>query len=72
MAVPSIRAPGGLPKAPARRKDDGASMMRKPEVAFWTFVVMAGLAAGTTMFNVTRGYSAGKRYGRQWKKIRDR
>ncbi len=33
-------------------------MIRKPEVAFWTFVVMAAMAAGTTMFNVTRGYSA--------------
>jgi carboxyl-terminal processing protease len=33
-------------------------MMRKPEFAFWTFIVMAALAAGTTVFNVTRGYSA--------------
>ena len=33
-------------------------MMRKPEFAFWTFLLMAALAAGTTVFNVTRTYSA--------------
>ena len=33
-------------------------MMRKPEFAFWTFMVMAAMAGVTTVINVTRGYSA--------------
>jgi carboxyl-terminal processing protease len=33
-------------------------MIRKPEFAFWTFVVMSGMAAATAMFNVSRSYSA--------------
>jgi carboxyl-terminal processing protease len=31
---------------------------RKIDFAFWTFMTMAGLAAATTVFNVTRTYSA--------------
>ena len=33
-------------------------MKRKPEYAFWTFMTLAGLAAVTTVFNVSRTYSA--------------
>ena len=33
-------------------------MMRKPEFAFWAFVVMAALCGLTTMFNVSRAYTA--------------
>lgn len=33
-------------------------MMRKPEFAFWAFMVLAVMAAGTTVFNVTRTQSA--------------
>jgi carboxyl-terminal processing protease len=33
-------------------------MMRKKELAFWTFLLMTGLAAATTLLNVTRTYSA--------------
>jgi len=33
-------------------------MMRKPDYAFWTFMMLAGLAGLTTVFNVTRTYSA--------------
>ncbi|MGE3067565.1 MAG: S41 family peptidase [Hyphomicrobiaceae bacterium] len=33
-------------------------MTRKPEFAFWAFMTMAGLAAATTVFNVTRTWSA--------------
>jgi carboxyl-terminal processing protease len=32
--------------------------MRKTEFAFWTFLLMTGLAAATTLLNVTRTYSA--------------
>ena len=32
--------------------------MRKPDFAFWTFVLMAGLAGVTTVFNVGQTYSA--------------
>jgi carboxyl-terminal processing protease len=33
-------------------------MTRKSDLAFWVFVVLAGLAGATTVFNVTRTYSA--------------
>ena len=33
-------------------------MMRKTEFAFWTFLLMTGLAAATTLLNVTRSFSA--------------
>ena len=33
-------------------------MMRKSDFAFWTFMLMAGLAGVTTVFNVSRTYSA--------------
>jgi carboxyl-terminal processing protease len=33
-------------------------MMRKSDLAFWVFMVLAGLAGATTVFNVTRTYSA--------------
>ncbi len=33
-------------------------MMRKPELAFWAFLVLAALAAGTTVFNIARTQSA--------------
>jgi carboxyl-terminal processing protease len=33
-------------------------MTRKSDLAFWTFMVLAGLAGATTVFNVTRTYSA--------------
>ncbi len=33
-------------------------MMRKSEFALWTFVVLAVLAAGTTVYNLTRTHSA--------------
>ena len=33
-------------------------MTRKSDLAFWVFMVMAGLAGATTVFNVTRTYSA--------------
>jgi carboxyl-terminal processing protease len=33
-------------------------MMRKTEFAFWTFLLMTGLAGATTFLNVTRTYSA--------------
>ena len=33
-------------------------MMRKPEFAFWAFVAMALVAGATTVFNVTRAYTA--------------
>ncbi len=33
-------------------------MTRKPEVAFWSFLALSVIAAGTTVFNVTRGQSA--------------
>src|SRR5262245_22831943 len=36
----------------------GARMTRKSDLAFWVFMVLAGLAAATTVFNVTRTYSA--------------
>ncbi len=32
--------------------------MRKPDFAFWTFILMAGLAGVTTMLNVNQTYSA--------------
>ena len=32
--------------------------MRKTEFAFWTFLLMTGLAAATTLLNVTRSFSA--------------
>jgi carboxyl-terminal processing protease len=32
--------------------------MRKSDFAFWTFMLMAGLAAASTVFNVSRTYSA--------------
>jgi carboxyl-terminal processing protease len=32
--------------------------MRKTEFAFWTFLLMAGVAGATTLLNVTRTYSA--------------
>ncbi len=33
-------------------------MMRKPEFAFWAFLILAVLAAGTTVVNLTRSQSA--------------
>ena len=36
----------------------GARMTRKSDLAFWVFMVLAGLAGATTVFNVTRTYSA--------------
>jgi carboxyl-terminal processing protease len=33
-------------------------MTRKSDLAFWAFMVLAGLAGATAMFNVTRTYSA--------------
>jgi len=33
-------------------------MTRKSDLAFWVFMIMAGLAGATTVFNVTRTYSA--------------
>jgi carboxyl-terminal processing protease len=33
-------------------------MTRKSDIAFWVFMVLAGLAGATTVFNVTRTYSA--------------
>ena len=33
-------------------------MMRKSDYAFWTFVTLAGMAGTTTVFNVSRTYSA--------------
>jgi carboxyl-terminal processing protease len=33
-------------------------MMRKSDFAFWAFMIMAGLAGATTVFNVSRTYSA--------------
>src|SRR5512138_984865 len=36
----------------------GARLMRKTEFAFWTFLLMAGIAGATTLLNVTRTYSA--------------
>jgi carboxyl-terminal processing protease len=36
----------------------GARMKRKHDFAFWTFVMLAALAGATTVFNVTRTYSA--------------
>lgn len=33
-------------------------MMRKPEFAFWAFLILAVLAAGTTVINLTRSQSA--------------
>src|ERR1044071_5925080 len=43
---------------PARCKDEGRSMTRKSDYAFWTFVMLACLAGATTVLNVTRTYSA--------------
>src|ERR1700681_4724886 len=40
------------------RSSEGARMMRKTEFAFWTFLLMTGLAAATTLLNVTRSFSA--------------
>ncbi len=37
---------------------EGARIMRKTEFAFWTFLLMTGLAGATTLLNVTRTYSA--------------
>jgi carboxyl-terminal processing protease len=36
----------------------GTRMTRKSDLAFWVFMVLAGLAGATTVFNVTRTYSA--------------
>jgi carboxyl-terminal processing protease len=33
-------------------------MTRKSDIAFWVFMILAGLAGATTVFNVTRTYSA--------------
>jgi carboxyl-terminal processing protease len=33
-------------------------MTRKSDLAFWTFMILAGLAGATAVFNVTRTYSA--------------
>ena len=33
-------------------------MSRKTDVAFWTFMSMAGLAGASTVFNITQSYSA--------------
>ncbi len=41
---------GGLSK--------GSRMTRKSDFAFWAFMVLAGIAGATTVFNVTRTYSA--------------
>src|SRR4029079_13766293 len=42
-----------------RRSSEGARMkMRKTDYAFWTFLLMTGLAGATTLLNVTRTYSA--------------
>jgi hypothetical protein len=32
--------------------------MRKPDYAFWTFMTLAAMAGVTTVFNVSRTYSA--------------
>jgi carboxyl-terminal processing protease len=37
---------------------EGARMMRKSDFAFWSFIVMAGLAGATTLLNVSKTYSA--------------
>ena len=33
-------------------------MMRKTDYAFWTFLLMTGLAGATTLLNVSQTYSA--------------
>ena len=33
-------------------------MSRKTDIAFWTFMSMAGLAGASTVFNITQSYSA--------------
>ena len=33
-------------------------MMRKPEIALWAFLILAGLAAGTAVLNMARSHSA--------------
>ena len=33
-------------------------MMRKPEFALWAFLILAGLAAGTAVLNMSRSHSA--------------
>ena len=40
------------------RLSKGARMTRKSDLAFWMFMILAGLAGATTVFNVTRTYSA--------------
>jgi len=37
---------------------EGARQMRKADLAFWSFLLMAGLAGITTIFNVSQTYSA--------------
>ncbi len=44
-------------------------MMRKPEFAFWAFLVMAIFAAGTTIFNVTRTQSATAQNGELYRQL---
>src|SRR6185437_5737154 len=40
------------------RSAKGTRLMRKIDYAFWTFLLMAGLAGATTLLNVTQTYSA--------------
>jgi carboxyl-terminal processing protease len=37
---------------------EGAELMRKTDLVFWTFLTMTGLAGATTVLNVTQTYSA--------------
>jgi carboxyl-terminal processing protease len=39
-------------------KNKGSRLMRKSDFAFWSFMIMSGLAAATTVLNVTKTYSA--------------
>ncbi len=41
-----------------RLSSEGAGLMRKTDLVFWTFLTMTGLAGATTVFNVTQTYSA--------------
>ncbi len=52
MGGPSIPTPGGP------RSAEGTRIMRKTDYAFWTFLLMTGLAGATTLLNVTQTYSA--------------
>jgi carboxyl-terminal processing protease len=52
-----IRFPNRRPRSDAREPGQ-KRMSRKSDMAFWTFLGLAGVAAATSMFNVTRTYSA--------------